>query len=41
MKLKDRIIKFAITHSDRLSQAINKPVIGEPFVNEDMILANY
>jgi beta-glucosidase len=36
MKLKDRLIKFAITHSDRLSQAINKPVIGEPFVNEDM-----
>ena len=36
MKLKDKIIKFAITHSDRLSQAINKPVIGEPFVNEAM-----
>ena len=36
MKLKDRLIKFLIEHNDQLAQAVNKPVYGEPFVNEEM-----
>ena len=36
MKLKEKVIKFMIEHSDQLAQSVNKPVYGEPFVNEEM-----
>ena len=36
MKLRDKALKFVITHSDQLSQALNKTVLGEPYVNGEM-----
>jgi hypothetical protein len=36
MKLRDKVIKFVVEHNDRLSQAMNKTVLGEPYVQEEM-----
>ena len=30
MNLKEKILKFVVTHNDQLSQALNKTVLGEP-----------
>ncbi len=39
MKLKDRVMRFVITHNDQLSQVIYKRAIDKPFVNEEMFHA--
>lgn len=39
MKLRDRIAKFVINHSDNLSQILSKEVRGEPYYNADMSAA--
>lgn len=36
MKLLQKMIKFTIEHSDKLSQALNKTVLDEPTINEAM-----
>ena len=36
MKLRDKVIKFVVEHSDQLSQALNKTVPGEPYFHEEM-----
>ena len=36
MKLRDKVIKFVVEHSDQLSQALNKTVLGEPYFHEEM-----
>jgi len=36
MKLLQKMIKFTIEHSDKLSQALNKTVLDEPTINETM-----
>ena len=39
MKLKQKMIKYLIEHNDQLAQAMNKVVLDEPFVNEEMFAA--
>ena len=36
MKLRDKVIKFVVEHSDQLSQSMNKTVLGEPFFHAQM-----
>ena len=36
MKLRDKVIKFVVEHSDQLSQALNKTVLGEPYFHGEM-----
>ena len=36
MKLRDKVIKFVVEHSDQLSQSMNKTVLGEPFFYAEM-----
>ena len=36
MDLKQKLIKFAVEHSDKLAQVTGKTVIGEPFENPEM-----
>lgn len=39
MNLKQKILKYMIEHNDKLSQSLNKTVLDEPFVNEEMFSA--